>query len=87
MRRTLESFKHLLHSSGLTSISSARPNCVYSVTILAIRKIVEAVLNLCVGREVGQKGVEVVLVGALSSVITLVIDTEVVLESWLGVGL
>lgn len=69
------------------NISSAEPNCVYSVTFLAIRKIVEAIVNLCVGREVGQKGVEVVLVGALSSVITLVIDTEVVLESWLGVGL
>lgn len=60
------------------NISSAQTNCVNSVTILAIRKIVEAIVNVCVGREVGQKGVEVVLIGAVSSVITVVIHTEMV---------
>jgi len=54
---------------------------------LAIRKIVETVVDLCVGSEIGQKSVEVVLVGAIGCVVDIIVYTIVAQKIWLALGL
>jgi len=49
---------------------------------LAIREIVETVVDLCVGSEIGQKGVEVVLIGAIGCVVAIIVYTKVVQKFW-----
>ena len=59
-------------------IPSAHPNCISFVGVLAIREIVESITDFCVGRNSGQKGVEICLVNTICSVITIMINVEVV---------
>jgi Flp pilus assembly pilin Flp len=54
---------------------------------LTIRKIVETVVDLCVGSEIGQKDVEIGLICALGSVVAIIVYTKVVQKIWLGFSL
>jgi hypothetical protein len=51
---------------------------------LAIREIVEAVVDFCVGSEIGQKDVEIVLICAIGCVVAIIVYTKVVQKLWLG---
>jgi hypothetical protein len=51
---------------------------------LAIREIVETVVDFCVGREIGQKDVEIVLICAIGCVVAIIVYTKVVQKLWLG---
>jgi hypothetical protein len=54
---------------------------------LAIREIVETVVDFFVGREIGQKDVEVVLICAIGCVVAIIVYTKVVQKIWLGFSL
>jgi hypothetical protein len=54
---------------------------------LAIREIVETVVDFCVGREIGQKDVEVGLICAIGCVVSIFVYTKVVQKIWLGFSL
>jgi hypothetical protein len=54
---------------------------------LAIREIVETVVDLCVGREIGQKDVEVGLICAIGCVVAIIVYTRFVQKLWLGFSL
>ena len=69
------------------NISSAQPNCIDFFSVLAIRGVVEAIVNFCVCREIGQNSIEVGLVGAICCIVTFVIQAKMVEEVCLGVGL
>ncbi|RDX87685.1 hypothetical protein CR513_30813, partial [Mucuna pruriens] len=57
------------------------PQC-WLLRVLDLRDIVEARINLRVGRQSGQKGVEVGLVG---TEVAIIIHAETVQEAWLSV--
>ena len=69
------------------NISSTHPNCINFVRALAVREIVEAIVNLCVRSQSGQKGVEVGLVGTICCVVAFVVHAGTIQEAWLGGGL
>ena len=70
------------------NITSTHPNCVNFVRVLALGEIVEARINLCVGRrQSGQKGIEVGLVGTVCSVVAFIIREEMEQEAWLSRGI
>jgi hypothetical protein len=57
------------------SICSTKSKCIYFVRVLAIRNIVEAIVNFSVGGEGGEGGeevIEVCIVGTIACVVTLV---------------
>jgi hypothetical protein len=54
---------------------------------LTIREIVETVVDLCVGREIGQKDVEVFLICAIGCIVAIIVYTKVVQKIWLGFSL
>jgi Flp pilus assembly pilin Flp len=54
---------------------------------LTVREIVETVVDLCVGREIGQKDVEVGLICAIGCVVAIIVYTKVVQKIWLGYSL
>jgi hypothetical protein len=62
------------------NISSAKSNCRYLVRVLAIRGIVEAIVNFCVGGEGGEEVIEVSLIGTVSGVVSTVVWTETIKE-------
>lgn len=68
------------------NISSTHSNNVGFVRVLASGEVVEAIVNISVGIDVGQKGVEVVLIGAVSRVVAIFINTTVVYEGRLRCG-
>jgi hypothetical protein len=54
---------------------------------LAIREIVETIVDFCVGREIGQKDVKVVLICAIGCVVAIIVYTRFVQKIWLGFSL
>jgi hypothetical protein len=51
---------------------------------LAIREIVETVVDFCVGREIGQKDVKIVLICAIGCVVAFIVYTKVAPKLWLA---
>jgi hypothetical protein len=54
---------------------------------LAIREIVETVVDFCVGREIGQKDIKVVLIRTIGCVVAIIVYTKVGHKIWLGFSL